>query len=81
VATEDDPTAGGWQPRREDYLVGTPEDVAARLRELHNTVGFDHFAAWARLPGLSHENALNSMRLLAERVIPNVQPSWLSGAG
>src|SRR5206468_2356668 len=62
-------------------LVGTAEDVAARLSELHQAVGLDHFAAWARLPGLSHESALTSMRLLAERVIPNVHGSLASGAG
>jgi alkanesulfonate monooxygenase SsuD/methylene tetrahydromethanopterin reductase-like flavin-dependent oxidoreductase (luciferase family) len=59
--------------RREDYLVGTPEEVAAGLIELHRATGFDQYAAWARLPGLSHERALSSLRLLAERVIPRVR--------
>jgi alkanesulfonate monooxygenase SsuD/methylene tetrahydromethanopterin reductase-like flavin-dependent oxidoreductase (luciferase family) len=76
-----DLATGSWRPRRQDYLVGTAEEVAARLSELHQAVGFDHFAAWARLPGLSHKSALTSMRLLAERVIPNVHGSSASGAG
>jgi alkanesulfonate monooxygenase SsuD/methylene tetrahydromethanopterin reductase-like flavin-dependent oxidoreductase (luciferase family) len=59
--------------RREDYLVGTPAEVADDLIELHRKTGFDHFAGWARLPGLSHERALSSLRLLAERVIPEVE--------
>jgi alkanesulfonate monooxygenase SsuD/methylene tetrahydromethanopterin reductase-like flavin-dependent oxidoreductase (luciferase family) len=61
--------------RREDYLVGTPDEIAAGLVELHRATGFDHFAGWARLPGISHERAVSSLRLLAERVIPRVRPA------
>jgi alkanesulfonate monooxygenase SsuD/methylene tetrahydromethanopterin reductase-like flavin-dependent oxidoreductase (luciferase family) len=56
---------------RHDVLVGTPE-VAARLIALHAEARFDHFAAWTRLPGLSHEQALASMRLVAEHAVPKV---------
>jgi alkanesulfonate monooxygenase SsuD/methylene tetrahydromethanopterin reductase-like flavin-dependent oxidoreductase (luciferase family) len=59
-------------PRREDFLVGTPEEVADRLAALHAATGFDHFAHWARLPGVDHEAALGSLRLVAERVIPRL---------
>jgi alkanesulfonate monooxygenase SsuD/methylene tetrahydromethanopterin reductase-like flavin-dependent oxidoreductase (luciferase family) len=59
-------------PRREDFLVGTPDDVAERLAALHAATGFDHFAHWARLPGLDHAAALASLRLVAERVLPRV---------
>jgi alkanesulfonate monooxygenase SsuD/methylene tetrahydromethanopterin reductase-like flavin-dependent oxidoreductase (luciferase family) len=58
--------------RREDYLVGTPEEVAARLAELRDRLRFVHFAHWARLPGMSHACALESLRLVAERVLPVV---------
>jgi len=61
------------QPRREEYLVGTPDDVAARLVALHVEAGFDHFAHWARLPGLTHEQALRTLHLVAEHVIPQVR--------
>lgn len=58
--------------KREDYLVGTPAEVAARLADLAEELRFEHFAHWARLPGLSHERALSSLRLLAKEVLPMV---------
>ena len=65
--------ADGPAPRREDFLVGTPDEVADRLAALHAATRFDHFAHWARLPGLGHDEALASLRLVAERVIPRVR--------
>ena len=67
---------GGTEPpplQREDYLVGTPEDVAARLIALHEATRFVHFAHWLRLPTVSHETALRSLELIADRVIPAVR--------
>jgi alkanesulfonate monooxygenase SsuD/methylene tetrahydromethanopterin reductase-like flavin-dependent oxidoreductase (luciferase family) len=67
---------GGTEPpalRREDYLVGTPEDVADRLIELHAATRFVQFAHWLRLPTLSHEAALRSLELVSARVIPAVR--------
>lgn len=55
---------------RDDYLVGTPKQVADRLADLHRDVRFDHFAHWLRLPGLSHERAIDSLRLVASDVVP-----------
>jgi alkanesulfonate monooxygenase SsuD/methylene tetrahydromethanopterin reductase-like flavin-dependent oxidoreductase (luciferase family) len=72
-AARDGPASATGPPlHREDYLVGEPEKVAAGLIDLYRAVGFDHFAAWARLPGIAHERALSSLRLLAEQVIPSV---------
>lgn len=67
---------GGTEPpplHREDYLVGTPEDVAARLIALHEATRFVHFAHWLRLPTLPQESALRSLELIAHRVIPAVR--------
>ncbi len=58
--------------RRADYLVGTPDEVAARLADLAGELRFEHFAHWARLPGLSHEQAMASLRLFASDVLPKV---------
>jgi alkanesulfonate monooxygenase SsuD/methylene tetrahydromethanopterin reductase-like flavin-dependent oxidoreductase (luciferase family) len=55
---------------REDYLVGTPTEVATRLKDLQEELRFEHFAHWARLPGLSHVRALESLRLFANEVVP-----------
>lgn len=58
--------------RREDYLVGTPDEVAAHLGELRDELRFEHFAHWARLPGLSHDRAMASLELYANEVVPRV---------
>jgi probable F420-dependent oxidoreductase len=57
---------------RDEYLVGTPEQVAARLVELREATGFVHFAHWARLPGLSHRRALETLELVATEVVPRL---------
>jgi alkanesulfonate monooxygenase SsuD/methylene tetrahydromethanopterin reductase-like flavin-dependent oxidoreductase (luciferase family) len=62
---------------REDYLVGTPSDVAGRLIALHEATRFVHFAHWLRLPTLSPEAAMRSLELIAHLVIPAVR----AGAG
>lgn len=59
--------------RRDDYLVGTPADVAERLVRLHRQVPYDQFAFWGRLPGLSHQQASDSMRRFAAEVAPVVR--------
>ncbi len=61
----------------ENYFVGTPEQVAARLIALHRDAPYDQLCFWARLPGLRHEQTLASMRLFAQDVIPLV----LAGVG
>ncbi len=57
----------------ERYLVGGPGEVAEGLIELHQRAPFDHFCFWARLPGLTHERALASLRLFASEVAPSVR--------
>jgi hypothetical protein len=56
-------------PQRGDYLVGTPQEVTQQLVALHHDIQFDHFAYWARLPGLSHIRALESLQLFATTVV------------
>jgi alkanesulfonate monooxygenase SsuD/methylene tetrahydromethanopterin reductase-like flavin-dependent oxidoreductase (luciferase family) len=58
---------------RADFLVGTPAEVAQRLINLHRETRFDHFAHWARLPGLPHQRALETLRLVAAEVVPAVR--------
>jgi alkanesulfonate monooxygenase SsuD/methylene tetrahydromethanopterin reductase-like flavin-dependent oxidoreductase (luciferase family) len=57
----------------ERYFVGNPEGVAEGLARLHEEAPYDHFCFWARLPGITHEQALESMRLFASEVAPRVR--------
>lgn len=58
---------------RERYAVGDPDEVAEKLVRLHEKAPYDHLCFWARLPGVSHEQALENMRLFASEVAPRVQ--------
>lgn len=55
------------------YLVGTPQEVAEGLIGLYGEAPYDHFCFWARLPGLTHKQALENMRLFASEVAPRVR--------
>ena len=57
----------------ERYFVGDPGEVAEGLARLHEEVPYDHFCFWARLPGITHEQALENMRLFASEVAPRVR--------
>jgi hypothetical protein len=50
----------------------TPAPRSRWLIELH-THALRHFAFWGRLPNLSHQQALGSLRLFAEHVAPRVR--------
>jgi len=51
-------------------LVGTPDDVVARLRDFHARVPFTQFSFWCLLPGLPLDAALRSLHLFVRDVLP-----------
>jgi len=54
-----------------NVIVGTPDTVAARLRQLQHEVGFDGILAELNCGGLiPHERVLNALRLLCQEVMP-----------
>jgi alkanesulfonate monooxygenase SsuD/methylene tetrahydromethanopterin reductase-like flavin-dependent oxidoreductase (luciferase family) len=54
-----------------NVIVGTPDSVAARLRQLQDAVGFDGILAELKCGGLiPHDRVLNALRLLCEEVMP-----------
>ena len=55
-----------------NFLVGGPESVARRLRELHAEVPFDVANVEVRWAGLSREQVLSSLRMLMEAVVPRL---------
>jgi alkanesulfonate monooxygenase SsuD/methylene tetrahydromethanopterin reductase-like flavin-dependent oxidoreductase (luciferase family) len=56
--------------RESAVLVGTPEDVLERIRAFHARVSFTHFSFWCLLPGMKLEQALRSLDLFVDRVLP-----------
>ena len=57
----------------ERYLVGTPSEVTEELIGFYQEAPYDHLCFWGRLPGVTHEQALENMRLFAAEVVPKVR--------
>ncbi len=56
---------------RGNVLVGTPDTVSQRLRQLRGEIGFDGILAELNCGGLiPHERVLNALRLLCQEVMP-----------
>jgi alkanesulfonate monooxygenase SsuD/methylene tetrahydromethanopterin reductase-like flavin-dependent oxidoreductase (luciferase family) len=56
---------------REKAIVGTPDMVAARLKELQEEAGLDGVSAEINIGSmLSHEQVMNSLRLYIDEVMP-----------
>jgi len=56
---------------RGNVLVGTPDTVSQRLRQLRDEIGFDGILAELNCGGLiPHERVLNALRLLCQEVMP-----------
>jgi alkanesulfonate monooxygenase SsuD/methylene tetrahydromethanopterin reductase-like flavin-dependent oxidoreductase (luciferase family) len=59
---------------RGNVLVGTPETVATRLKELRDEIGFDGILAELNCGGLiPHDRVLNALRLMCQEVMPRFQ--------
>ena len=50
--------------------MGTPKQCVARLGELREAMGIDHFNASFWFGDLPHERVLRSMELFAREVMP-----------
>jgi alkanesulfonate monooxygenase SsuD/methylene tetrahydromethanopterin reductase-like flavin-dependent oxidoreductase (luciferase family) len=54
------------------FLIGSPATVAEMLREHERRLGADLVLCRVQWPGMPHEDAVRSLRLLGERVLPEV---------
>ena len=53
-----------------NLLVGTPDHVAGKIQELRDELNLQHLLLWTTHPGLEHRNAMRSLELFAEKVMP-----------
>ena len=59
---------------RDNVIVGSPDTVARRLKDLQDRIGFDGVLAELNCGGLiPHERVLNALRLLCREVKPRFQ--------
>lgn len=54
-----------------NMLVGTPEYVTEKIKELQSEVGLEHMMLWTTHPGLEHSKAMRSLELFSEKVMPS----------
>ena len=55
-------------------FYGTPDEVAARLLELRQALGYSSLSLWMNVGGrISHDRMLRSMRLFAQAVMPRLR--------
>jgi alkanesulfonate monooxygenase SsuD/methylene tetrahydromethanopterin reductase-like flavin-dependent oxidoreductase (luciferase family) len=55
-------------------LVGSPDEVAAKLNETFVNIRTTHLVLGMRLPGIAPERSRNSMELFAREVAPQLKP-------
>jgi len=59
---------------RDNVIVGSPDSVAARLKDLQDKIGFDGILAELNCGGLiPHDRVMNALRLMCEEVKPRFQ--------
>ena len=64
----------GYSEEGSNNMYGTPEEVVERIHQLQEDFGADELMCEMHLGGaLSREGVLQSMRLLADKVIPKVK--------
>ncbi len=57
---------------RKRFTLGGPERCKADLQELQEALGLTHLVMKMKFPGMSHKNVMQSIRLVGERLIPEV---------
>jgi alkanesulfonate monooxygenase SsuD/methylene tetrahydromethanopterin reductase-like flavin-dependent oxidoreductase (luciferase family) len=64
-----------WEQLQQSGAVicGTPDQCVARIRELHDTLGFTQLLCWTRLGGLDHRKVIRSMQLMQDHVMPELR--------
>jgi alkanesulfonate monooxygenase SsuD/methylene tetrahydromethanopterin reductase-like flavin-dependent oxidoreductase (luciferase family) len=62
-----------WEELREGrFIVGSPETAAEQIRQHRDRLGITHLVFRAQWPGMSHEEAMETLRQLSDAVIPIV---------
>lgn len=57
---------------RKQSLIGTPEECIEQIKEYKEKTPTDNLILRFKFPGISHEQSMRSMKLFAEKVMPEV---------
>ena len=64
--------------QRKNFIIGSPETVAAQLLEYNEESGVDRVDLLAHVPGLSHEALQQTLILFATEVAPRMGVEMLA---
>ena len=53
-------------------LFGTPDYVVEKIKELQTELNLQNLQVWSSMPGVKHEDAMRSIKLFNDEVIPKI---------
>ena len=67
------PAEAGLEARRATQPIGTPEEIIEKIKSLQQTISMEKVVIHMMYGGMPKEKAEKSLRLFAEKVLPEVQ--------
>jgi len=59
---------------KRNLLFGTPDYVVEKIQELKSELNLQNLLVWSNFCGVKHENAMRSIKLFNDEVIPKINP-------
>jgi len=60
---------------KRNLLFGTPDYVVEKIQELKSELNLQNLLVWSNFSGVKHEDAMRSIKLFNDEVIPKINPS------
>jgi len=57
---------------KRNMLFGTPDYVVEKIKELQSELNLQNLQVWSSMPGVKHEDAMRSIKLFNDEVIPKI---------
>jgi len=57
---------------KRNMLFGTPDYVVEKIKELQSELKLQNLQVWSNMPGVKHEDAMRSIKLFNNEVIPKI---------
>ncbi len=57
---------------KRNMLFGTPDYVVEKIKELKSELNVKNLQVWSNMPGVKHEDAMRSIKLFNDEVIPKI---------
>ena len=58
---------------KRNMLFGTPDYVIEKIKELQSELNLQNLLVWSSMPGVKHEDAMRSIKLFNNEVIPKIK--------